>query len=200
MLDPDDFRGLPSTRDEHPGPERGDAPDFSNDGLIRTAQWVALAAAVLLVPVGFLLASAIAQSHTWPDVHVQPGSDYGWVAGHGSGVALLGGIVAVGFAVVVFTLARMMPSHPRGVARAFVVLAAIFAAFAVLVLGRPTALLGTVPIAGGIRGMSDMRVAGLGFLVAAGLLAVAGGRAFTTLARLRKEEERHEAERYRPED
>ena len=46
----------------------------------------------------------------------------------------------------------------------------------------PIAVLGTVPIAGGICGISDVRVAGLGFLLAAGLLAVTGGLAFTTRA------------------
>ena len=182
---------------EHPEPERGDAPDLSNDGLIRAAQWVALAAAALLVLAGLLLTSAIVQSHTWPAVRVRPSGTYSWVSGHGSGVVIIGGVTAIGFAVAVFTMARMMPSRPRGVARAYVVLAAIFAVLAVLVLVRPTALLGTVPIAGGIRGMSDVRVAGLGFLVAAGLLAVAGSLAFTTLARLRREQERREAEKYR---
>ena len=152
---------------------------------------------MLLIPAGFLLASAIVQSHTWPAVHVQPGSTYSWVAGFGSGVALAGGIVAIGFAVAVFTLARQMPSHPRGVAGADAVLAIAFAALAALVLARPTALLGTVPIAGGIRGMSDTRVAGLGLLLAAGLLAVAGGLVYTALALRRKDEER-ESERLPP--
>jgi hypothetical protein len=183
---------------EHLEPERGDAPDLSNDGLIRAGQWVALAAAALLVLAGLLLTSAIVQSHTWPAVHVEPGGTYSWVSGHGAGVVIIGGVAAIGFAVAVFTMARSMAARPRGVARAYVALAAIFAALALLVIVRPTAVLGTVPIAGGIRGMSDVRVAGLGFLIAAGLLAVAAGLAFTTLARLRKEQERREAEKYRP--
>jgi hypothetical protein len=187
-----------SVIDERPGPERGDTPDFSNDGLIRVAQWVALSAAVLVILTGFLLASAIVQSHTWPALQVQPRGRDSWVAGYGSGVAVLGGIVALGFAVAIFTLARMMTSRPRGVARAYAGLAGLFAVVAAVVLVRPTAVLGTVPIAGGIRGMSDVRVAGLGFLVAAGLLALAGGLVFTTLARVRSEQERHETEKYRP--
>ena len=196
MPNPDLPRSASAVVAEHLEPERGDAPDFSNDGLIRSAQWVALAAALLILA-GFLLASAIVQSHTWPDVQVRPGSTDFWVAGHGSGAALLGRIVAVAFAVGVFTMARMMPSRPLGVARACVVLAAMIVALALLVLVTPTAVLGVAPIAGGVRGMSDVRVAGLGFPVAAGLLAVAGGLALTTLARLRKEQERREAERYR---
>jgi hypothetical protein len=178
-----------------------EAPDATDSRLVWIAQWVALAAAVVIVPVGAIASAVIASSYHWREFRGPLTPEYSWVAGHGSGLTVAGAFVALALAVAVFAIARGLPSNPRRGAVIFCIIGTVLALSGAIMLLAPGLAMGSAGLARsqvGTGSRQDATIVGCGLLVAAGLLAVAGGLVLRTLARLRKGLERREAEKYRP--
>jgi hypothetical protein len=170
-------------------PEFEEPPDASDDRIVTLAQWVALAAAIVTVPAGILAAATVVGSYRWSDDPRLRHSEFMLVASHSSGFIVLGVLCTMALAIGIYVVARVLPWHLGGGAFAFFVIAAVFALLAGVLLLAPEVLLGTDPLSvarGQAGGLTDAALAGLGLLLAAGLLAVAGGLALGGLARARR--------------
>jgi hypothetical protein len=169
--------------------EAEEPPDFSNDRLIEVAQWVALAAAIVTVPAGVLATASVVTSYHTGDAPRLATGHWSFVASHGTGFITIGCLCAVALAIAIYAVARGMSYRPRGAAITCFVIAAVFAALAVLLLWVPDALLGTDPLSvarSHTASETDASVAGFALLAAAGLLAVAGGLSVAGLAHSRR--------------